>query len=111
MDLFSPMLYIATLDTKKHMDLDILTKQHNTMLRFQRDTTDILFNRSLSDANVIVSNQFLLGEHLNHIHYTSMILMVYLFLVTWLLVHVYDKIEAVLKELEENGINFVEELV
>ena len=96
------MLYIATLDTKKHMALDILTEQHNTMLQFQRDTTDILFNRSLSDANVIVDNQILLGEHLNHIHYTIMIIMVYLVLVTWLLVHVYDKIEAVLKTLEEN---------
>jgi hypothetical protein len=86
------------------MDLDLLTEQHNTMLRFQRDTTDLLFNSSQSDANVIVNNQFLLGEHLNHIEYTNLILMLYLLLVTWLLVHVYNKLEAVLKELEADEV-------
>ena len=53
--------------------------------------------------NVIVHiHVVVLVMGLNYIHYTIMIIMVYLVLVTWLLVHVYDKIEAVLKELEEN---------
>jgi len=83
------------------MDLALLAEQHKTMLRFQRDATEILFNRSLSDADVIVNNQFILGEHLNYIHYTSMILMVYLVIVTWLLTHMYDKVDKLLKKVQE----------